>query len=130
MIYLKQLCIAAPYYKSGLLRDANRMMELLDHSPYDFIMNSSNNELATINNFVHWTFNSSDLIYFLKALQNIHRHKGGLENIFKTHQISYSLQPAIHQFNIIFFELPNEKEQCGTFRIHSRVRQRKSKICT
>jgi uncharacterized protein (TIGR02757 family) len=27
-----------------ILRNANRMMELLDHSPYEFIMNSSNDD--------------------------------------------------------------------------------------
>jgi uncharacterized protein (TIGR02757 family) len=91
-----------------ILRNANRMMEILDHSPYDFILNSSNDEIEMINSFVHRTFNSADLIYFLKALQNIYRHKGGLEAIFKTYQTTGSLQPAIHKFRKIFFELPHE----------------------
>ena len=51
----------------------------------------------------------TDLIYFLKALQNIYRHKGGLETIFKAHQTSDSLLPAIHEFHKIFFELSHEK---------------------
>jgi uncharacterized protein (TIGR02757 family) len=92
-----------------ILRNANRMMELLDHSPYEFIMNSSNDEIEMIERFVHRTFNSTDLIYFLKALQNIYRHKGGLEDIFKSHQTSDSLLPAIHEFHKIFFELSHEK---------------------
>jgi uncharacterized protein (TIGR02757 family) len=92
-----------------ILRNANRMMELLDHSPYEFIMNSSNDEKEMINRFIHRTFNSTDLIYFLKALQNIYRHKGGLETIFNTYQTEDSLQPAIHAFHNIFFELSHEK---------------------
>jgi uncharacterized protein (TIGR02757 family) len=92
-----------------ILRNAERMMELLDHSPYEFIINSSSDEMKMIKNFVHRTFNSTDLIYFLKALQNIYRHKGGLENIFKTYQTSDSLQPAINKFRKIFFELSHEK---------------------
>jgi uncharacterized protein (TIGR02757 family) len=92
-----------------ILRNANRMMELLDHSPYEFIMNSSNDEIEMINSFVHRTFNSTDLIYFLKALQNIYTHKGGLETIFKVYQTSDSLLPAIHEFHKIFFELSHEK---------------------
>jgi len=92
-----------------ILRNANRMMEMLDHSPYEFVMNSRNDEMEMIKSFVHRTFNSTDLIYFLKALQNIYRHKGGLESIFKTHQTADSLQPAIHEFHKIFFELPHEK---------------------
>lgn len=92
-----------------ILRSANRIMEMLDHSPYEFIMNSGEEEFENIGCFVHRTFNSSDLIYFLKALQNIYRHKGGLETIFKTYQTSDSLQPAIHEFHKIFFELSHEK---------------------
>jgi len=92
-----------------ILRNANRMMELLDHSPYEFIMNSSNNEIEMIERFVHRTFNSTDLIYFLKALKNIYKHKGGLESIFKSYQTAESLLPAIHEFHKIFFELSHEK---------------------
>jgi uncharacterized protein (TIGR02757 family) len=92
-----------------ILRNANRLMGMLDHSPFEFIMNASNHELETINIFVHRTFNSSDLIYFLKSLQNIYRYKGGLETIFRTYQTSGSLQPAIHEFHKVFFELPHEK---------------------
>jgi uncharacterized protein (TIGR02757 family) len=92
-----------------ILRNANRMMELLDDSPYDFIMYSSKDEMETVGNFVHRTFNSTDLIYFLKALSYIYRYKGGLETIFNTDKTSNSLQPAIHEFYKIFFELPHEK---------------------
>jgi uncharacterized protein (TIGR02757 family) len=92
-----------------ILRSANRIMDLLDHSPYEFIMNSSNDEIEMIERFVHRTFNSTDLIYFLKALQNIYTHKGGLETIFKAYQATDSLLPAIHEFHKIFFELTHEK---------------------
>jgi uncharacterized protein (TIGR02757 family) len=92
-----------------ILRNANRMMELLDHSPYDFIMNSTDDEIEMIERFVHRTFNSIDLIYFLKALQNIYKQKGGIEAIFSAHQTSDSLLPAIHEFHNIFFELSHEK---------------------
>jgi uncharacterized protein (TIGR02757 family) len=92
-----------------IIRNANRIMNMLDHSPYEFIMNSSNDEMEKNKSFVHRTFNSTDLNYFLKALQHIYRHKGGLETIFKTYLTSDSLQPAIHKFHKIFFELSHEK---------------------
>jgi uncharacterized protein (TIGR02757 family) len=92
-----------------ILRNANRMMELLDNSPYEFIINASDDEIEMIGRFVHRTFNSTDLIYFLKALQNIYRHKGGLETIFNTYQSEGSLLPAIHVFYNIIFELSHEK---------------------
>ncbi|HEX2974421.1 MAG TPA: TIGR02757 family protein [Bacteroidales bacterium] len=92
-----------------ILRNANRMMELLDNSPYDFVMNSGDDDLERLEKFVHRTFNSVDLAYFIRALQHIYRHKGGLENIFTTYQLPGSLQPAIHEFHKIFFELQHEK---------------------
>ncbi|MFO7671382.1 MAG: TIGR02757 family protein [Bacteroidales bacterium] len=95
--------------RTMILRNASRMMEIMDNSPYDFIMNSKPSDFEGISGFVHRTFNSADLIFFLKSLQNIYRYKGGLENIFTSHQTAVSLQPAIHEFHKIFFELPHEK---------------------
>jgi uncharacterized protein (TIGR02757 family) len=92
-----------------ILKNANRIMELLDHSPYEFIMNSSDDEFQGIGSFVHRTFNSTDLFYFLKALRYIYKYKGGLEAIFSRSQTTDSLQPAIHELHKIFFELPHEK---------------------
>jgi uncharacterized protein (TIGR02757 family) len=92
-----------------ILRNAVRMMEIMDYEPYDFVLNSELSDLKRIEGFVHRTFNSTDLIYFLSALQNLYRHKGGFENIFNTHQTSDSLQHAIHELHQIFFELPHEK---------------------
>ena len=92
-----------------IVRNANRIMDLLDHSPYEFIMNSSDDEIEMFGSFVHRTFNSTDLFYFLKALQHIYRDQGGLESIFKIYQTTDSLQPAIHELHKIFFELPHEK---------------------
>jgi uncharacterized protein (TIGR02757 family) len=92
-----------------ILRNANRMMTLLEGSPYDFIMNASDDEFELPGSFVHRTFNSTDLVYFLKALRNIYCNRGGLENIFNTHKNDDTLQPAIHEFHKIFFELPHEK---------------------
>ena len=95
--------------RTMILRSAGRMMEIMDNSPYDFIINSEPSDFEEINGFVHRTFNSADMIFFLKSLQNIYRHKGGLENIFTSHQTAVSLQPAIHEFRNIFFELSHEK---------------------
>ncbi len=90
-----------------ILRNANRIMAFLDDSPYDFIMNSDIQDLERIEGFVHRTFNSLDLIFFLKALKYIYNNKGGLENIFNEFKTKDSLQPAIHKLNTIFFELPH-----------------------
>ena len=93
--------------RTMILRNANRLMELMDAAPHDFIMNFNTRDLVRMDKFVHRTFNSEDLLYFLHALRNIYRKKGGLEAVFVKHKASDSLQPAIHELKNIFFELPH-----------------------
>ena len=95
--------------RNMILRNADRMMALLDNSPSDFILNSDEHDLERIEGFVHRTFNSLDLIYFLKALKNIYQTKGGLESIFNENKTSESLKMSIHNLNLLFFELPHSK---------------------
>jgi uncharacterized protein (TIGR02757 family) len=88
-----------------IIKNANRMMELLGNSPYDFIMNHKEHHLDSFDSFVHRTFNGIDFVYFIKALQHIYNNHNGLEATFSSHTETNSLQTAIHQFKTIFFEL-------------------------
>ena len=93
--------------RKSILKNATSMMDLLGNSPYDFVMEHSEEDLEHLQNFVHRTFNGIDLTYFIKALENIYKNHGGLENIFSKYSGNDSLQPAIHEFKKIFFELPH-----------------------
>jgi uncharacterized protein (TIGR02757 family) len=90
-----------------IVRNAKLMMDLTANSPYDFIMNHKDIHLERLAGFVHRTFNSTDFIYFIKALKYIYSSKGGIENIISENSTKDSLQPAIHQLKNIFFELPH-----------------------
>jgi len=94
--------------RTMILRSANRMMAYLDDSPYDFVLNHSDNDLNRIQTVIHRTFNAEDFIYFIKALRHIYNKYGGLECIFNQYRTEDSLQPAIHQVRNKFFELPHE----------------------
>jgi uncharacterized protein (TIGR02757 family) len=94
--------------RTMILRNANRMMAYLDDSPFDFILNHSESDLERISTVIHRTFNASDFIYFIKALKYIYNTQNGLEGIFNQHRTQDSLQPAIHQFRNMFFELPHD----------------------
>ena len=91
-----------------ILRNANRIMRLMDDSPYDFILHCEESDMHRMEGFVHRTFNSTDLIYFIKALKNIYGTRGGLESIFDSYKNEGSLQQSIHEFRKIFFELPHQ----------------------
>ncbi|MCP4052753.1 MAG: DUF2400 domain-containing protein, partial [Mesoflavibacter sp.] len=65
--------------RKSIINNANKLMDLLDHSPHDFILNHKEEDLQRFDNFVHRTFNSVDCITFIKALQNIYNNHNGLE---------------------------------------------------
>lgn len=95
--------------RKSILKNANYLMEILEYAPYDFVLNHSDTDLEKLEKFVHRTFNGGDLAYFVKAFQNIYRQHEGPESIFSKHSDKNSLQPAIHEFKKIFFELPHQK---------------------
>ena len=71
-------------------------------------MNHSSKDLESITGFVHRTFNSNDLQYFIKSLQNIYQNHGGLESILKPSKGDINYQNSITEFKTIFFELQHE----------------------
>ena len=79
-----------------IIENAKKMMSFLDDSPYDFILNHTEKDLKSINSFVHRTFNSLDLIYFIRALKHIYNEYGGLEYIFTENCLNGSTQNSIH----------------------------------
>ncbi len=93
--------------RKSIINNGHRLMEMMGNSPYDFVMNFSEKGAESLSPFVHRTFNNEDLLYFLKALQNIYKNHGGLENVFSQHSEKDSMQPAIHHFKKAFFELPH-----------------------
>jgi len=94
--------------RTMIIRNSKKMMEIMDNSPFDFVMNHSNSELKTITNFVHRTFNSTDFQYFIKSLQNIYKHHKGMESVLKPSIGDVNYQNSIANFKQIFFELSHE----------------------
>jgi hypothetical protein len=84
-------------------------MELLEHSPYDFVINHQDKDLESLLPFVHRTFNGSDFIQFVKSLNQIYKNHQGLEAVFTKHAKHNSMQESIHQFKKAFFEIPHQQ---------------------
>lgn len=88
-----------------IIKNASRMTELLGNSPYDFVMNHTEEHLENFDGFVHRTFNAEDFKFFIKSLKNIYQNHNGLEAVLATKENdNYKL--AIHNFKQIFFEIP------------------------
>ena len=91
--------------RKSIINNANKMMELLDHSPFEFIMQHQKSDLEKLNPFVHRTFNGNDFMQFIKSLQHIYQNHNGLEAVFAQSAETDALQQSIHQFKTTFFEI-------------------------
>ena len=94
--------------RKSIINNATKLMELMGNTPYDFVMNHSEDDLERLSPFVHRTFNGLDLSYFVTSLQHIYKNHNGLEAVFTEHQTKGSMQPAISKFKGVFFELPHQ----------------------
>lgn len=90
-----------------IIQNAQRMMELMGNSPYDFVCSHTDDQLKPLENFVHRTFNGVDFISFIKGLQHIYTNCGGLEAVFAQHQQDNYMHHSIHAFKTKLFEVPH-----------------------
>jgi len=89
-----------------IINNANRILKIMDYAPHDFILNHTQSDLDRTAGFVHRTFNSLDLQFFFKSLQNIYRNHGGLETAFLQKAGS---ENSISNFKQLFFSINHEK---------------------
>lgn len=92
-----------------IIKNSHRMMDLMGNAPYDFVMSHTENDLETLESFVHRTFNGGDFSTFIRSLKHIYQNHGGLENVFNKHQEAGSMQKSIHELKKLFFEIPHQK---------------------
>lgn len=95
--------------RKSILNNGEKLCKILQFEPFDFIINHSEKDLKACEGFVHRTFNAEDLKYFIRALKFIYVEYNGLESVFSAYQTQNSLQPAIHHFKSIFFQLDHKK---------------------
>jgi uncharacterized protein (TIGR02757 family) len=65
-----------------ILKNARRLMELMDFQPYDFVRNSKPADLKSFCSFTHRTFNGADCTFYLQALGHLYRDFDSMEAAF------------------------------------------------
>jgi uncharacterized protein (TIGR02757 family) len=89
-----------------ILRSARQLIELMDNKPFEFVINSDENDLTRFNNFVHRTFNGSDCRYFMSGLKSIYsRYRSMEEVILEGMQTGKSLIEGLTHLRRQFFGL-------------------------
>lgn len=96
--------------RKAIVKSCHKMMCHLDNSPYDFVMNASDDELTRVENYVHRTFNGGDLKYFVLALRDIYSRYGSLGGFFEQHWArSNDMRVVLSDLRREFFVLPHPK---------------------
>lgn len=93
--------------RKSIINSGKRLMALMGNSPFDYMMDFSEEKASELPHFAHRTFNSVDLGYFFIALKNIYQNHYGMEAVFAKYAEEDSLQPAIHRFKQTFFSYPH-----------------------
>ncbi len=95
-----------------ILQKANLLMDLMEDTPYYFLLGASDNDWGRFENFYYRTFQSVDVIYFLKALKNIYKEYSDMEEVFAVGMKQGGVKDAIHFFREKFFSYsPSERSK-------------------
>jgi uncharacterized protein (TIGR02757 family) len=98
--------------RQSIIKNATKLMALMENEPLDFILNHSASDLKTLEKFVHRTFNGNDCIYFVRSLKNIYQNKGGLQLVFENgFQKEKQVKSALAEFFNVFFEIIGERSR-------------------
>ena len=97
--------------RSTILRNARRLMQLMDDDPHNFVLNFTKKDQLTFSKFVHRTFQEDDCLFYLKSLQQVYRKQGGLSQIFQPSGVKNNLQvkDAIRNARDLFLAVPHLK---------------------
>lgn len=94
----------------SIINNGNKLMQLMNHEPHDFILNFTKKDALRFETFVHRTFNTTDCVYFLNALKNIYIKHQGLENAFSKNNSDNeaNVKQAIVNFRTVFLKTPHQ----------------------
>lgn len=97
--------------RKSIIKSAEKILEIMENSPYDFISNVSIAELENLEGkTIHRTFNGSDLAAFFRNLQRLYKQHESLENIFLLEENEVNFYHALYRFRQNF--LGNEVHRC------------------
>lgn len=99
--------------RSSIINSCNRLMSWMSESPHSFILQHQESDLKPMLQFVHRTFNATDLLYFIHFLQYHYRRNESLEDAFVCpDQIREPhTEKALIRFHDYFFSLPEYPER-------------------
>jgi len=91
--------------RKSIINSADKMLDIMGNSPYDFVMNYSEKDLEDIQDkSIHRTFNGQDFSYFIKQFNRIYKENESLESLFEVKEPENNFLHAIERFRNGFLE--------------------------
>ena len=99
--------------RKTIINSANRLVELMDGAPHDFILNHKERDRAPFESFKHRTFQALDTLYFLEFFQQYYKKNSSLETAFSRHLTSdcVTIEKALIGFHNDFFSLEDAPQR-------------------
>ncbi|MDA0773232.1 MAG: TIGR02757 family protein [Bacteroidetes bacterium] len=95
--------------RKSIINSAEKMLQLMGNSPFDFTMNHTPEQLKNLKGFVHRTFNGDDFVYFVKALKHLLEKHQDLEAAFVNNNPHRPIGELQYDFRSRFLSLNHEK---------------------
>jgi len=89
--------------RKAIIKSAEKMLDIMGNTPYDFVLNHSEKDLKLIENkSIHRTFNAEDFTYFIKQFNRIYRENESLEVLFRLNESETSFLHSVERFRSSF----------------------------
>ncbi len=90
--------------RKSIINNGNKLMQLMNNEPHDFVLNFTKKDALRFNGFAHRTFNATDCLFFLDALKNCYKNNESLETLFVSDFLStdVNIKKAIVNFRTSF----------------------------
>jgi uncharacterized protein (TIGR02757 family) len=94
--------------RKTIIKKCTELMEKMDNSPYEFVLNHQETDLKRFLGFKHRTFNAEDTLYFIHFLKYWYGKHESLETAFSQHlkNTEETIENALIGFEKLFFSLP------------------------
>lgn len=99
--------------RKTIINSANRLIELMDGAPFDFILHHQEKDRARFESFKHRTFQALDTLYFLAFFQQYYQKNTSLEMAFARHLSpdNQTVEFALIGFQDDFFSLDDAPQR-------------------
>jgi uncharacterized protein (TIGR02757 family) len=116
--------------RTTIIRKAKELMQLMDRSPYQFILHHEEKDLKKFLGFRHRTFNATDLLYFIAFFRYHYSQYPSLEDAFlrpwesaDRRKGSWRADSALSAFYHYFFSLDEAFGESPLARLAPRTRK-------